>query len=167
MVGNGDLLQEDLCHTQVCCTQSHGPCDSPLLTHTSTGDTQHSSVSVSVGSLGPWVLFEPSERLWWERGLMLNANSPLLPSCWGFSFALGCGVSPHSCSSAMQPQLQHLSFCWGFSDLGHGVSPDGSSSAAQLTKMEKLYTVSKKKKKDWELTVAQIMNPLLPNSDLN
>ena len=52
MVGNGDLLQEDLCHTQVCCTQSHGPCDSPLLTHTSTGETQHSSVSVSVESLG-------------------------------------------------------------------------------------------------------------------
>ena len=98
---------------------------------------------------------------------MLNANSPLLPSCWGFSFALGCGVSPHSCSTAMQPQLQHLPSCWGFSDLGHGVSPHGSSSAAQLTKMKKLYTVSKKKKKDWELTVAQIMNPLLPNSDLN
>ena len=36
--------------------------------------------------------------------------------------------------------------------------------------MEKLYAVSKKKKKkkqDWELTVAQIMNSLLPNSDLN
>ena len=32
-------------------------------------------------------------------------------------------------------------------------------------KMEKLYTVSKKE--DWELTVAQIMNSLLPNSDLN
>ena len=32
-------------------------------------------------------------------------------------------------------------------------------------KMEKLYTVSKNK--DWELTVAQIMNSLLPNSDLN
>ena len=30
--------------------------------------------------------------------------------------------------------------------------------------MEKLYTVSKKK--EWELTVAQIMNSLLPNSDL-
>ena len=30
----------------------------------------------------------------------------------------------------------------------------------------KLYTVSKKKKKDWELTEAQIMNSLLPNSDL-
>ena len=39
--------------------------------------------------------------------------------------------------------------------------------------MEKLYTVSKnktgkvkKKKQDWELTVTQIMNSLLPNSDL-
>ena len=30
-------------------------------------------------------------------------------------------------------------------------------------KMEKLYTVSQKKKEDWELTVAQIMNSLLPN----
>ena len=32
-------------------------------------------------------------------------------------------------------------------------------------KMEKFYTV--RKKQDWELTVAQIMNSLLPNSDLN
>ena len=33
--------------------------------------------------------------------------------------------------------------------------------------MEKFYTVSKKKKKkDWELTVAQIMNSLLQSSDL-
>ena len=35
---NGDLLQEGLCHTQVCSTQS--PCGRPLVTHTSTGDTQ-------------------------------------------------------------------------------------------------------------------------------
>ena len=34
-------------------------------------------------------------------------------------------------------------------------------------KMEKLYTVNNNKKKDQELTVAQIMNFLLPNSDLN
>ena len=32
-------------------------------------------------------------------------------------------------------------------------------------KMEKLYTVSTKQ--DQELTVAQVMNSLLPNSDLN
>ena len=37
---NGDLLQEGLCHIQVCCTQSPCPCGSPLLTRTSTGDTQ-------------------------------------------------------------------------------------------------------------------------------
>ena len=36
---NGDLLQAGLCHTQVYCTQSPCPCSSPLLTHTSTGDT--------------------------------------------------------------------------------------------------------------------------------
>ena len=35
---NGDILQEGLCHTQVYCTQS--PCKRPLLTCTSTGDTQ-------------------------------------------------------------------------------------------------------------------------------
>ena len=37
---NGDLLQEGLCHTQVCCTQSPFPHSGPLLTHTPSGDTQ-------------------------------------------------------------------------------------------------------------------------------
>ena len=37
---NGNLLQEDLCQTQVCCTQSPCPCNSPLLTCTSIRDTQ-------------------------------------------------------------------------------------------------------------------------------
>ena len=36
---NGSFLQEGLCHTQVCCTQSPCPCGSPLLTCTSSGDT--------------------------------------------------------------------------------------------------------------------------------
>ena len=45
-VANGDLLQEGLCHTQVCSTQS--PCGWPLLTHTSTGDTQTQFDSISV-----------------------------------------------------------------------------------------------------------------------
>ena len=31
---NGDLHQEGLCHTQVCCTQSPCPCGRPLVTHT-------------------------------------------------------------------------------------------------------------------------------------
>ena len=94
---NGDLLPEGLCHTQVCCTQSTCPCGRPLLTHTSTGDTQAlkgRSGSVSVGSTGMHkVLFEPSEHLWWAWALIIKMIPPLLPSFGGFSFALGCGVS--------------------------------------------------------------------------
>ena len=37
---NGDLLQEGLCHTWICCTQSPCPCGRPLLTRTSARDTQ-------------------------------------------------------------------------------------------------------------------------------
>ena len=51
---NGDLHQEGLCHTQVCCTQSPCPCSRPLLTCAYAGDTQTlkgRSGSVSVGSL--------------------------------------------------------------------------------------------------------------------
>ena len=79
--------------------QSPCPCGRPPLTRTSTGDTQTPkgrSGSVSVGSLDPGahkVLFEPSRHLWWVWGLIANMISPLLQSCWGFSFALGCGVS--------------------------------------------------------------------------
>ena len=54
------------------------------------------SLRVSVGALGPGapkVVFETSECLWKVWGLILNVISPLLPSCWGFAFALGCGVS--------------------------------------------------------------------------
>ena len=100
---NDDLLQEGLCHIQGCCTQSPCPCGSPLLTRTSTGDTQTQFCLSLCGVPGSWCaqgLFESSECLWQEWGLILNTNLPLLPSCWGFSFALGRGVSPHSCSSA-------------------------------------------------------------------
>ena len=73
---NGDLLQESLCHTQVCCTQSPCPCGRPLLTHTFTGDSQiHFSLC---GVSGCWCtqgLFEPSEHLWWVRGLTLKVIS--------------------------------------------------------------------------------------------
>ena len=38
-------------------------------------------------------LFEPSKHLWRVWGLILNVILHLLPSCWGFSFAFGRGVS--------------------------------------------------------------------------
>ena len=74
---NGDLLQEGLCHAQNCCIQSPCACGRPLLTLTSSGDTQTlqgRSDLVSVGSSGVHkVLFEPSECLWWVWGLIINA----------------------------------------------------------------------------------------------
>ena len=50
---NVDLLQEGLCHTQVYCTQSPHSCSSPLLTHTSSGDTQ---TVLSQSLWGVWVM---------------------------------------------------------------------------------------------------------------
>ena len=93
---NGHLLQEGLCHTQIYCTQSSCSCSSPLLTRTFSGDTQTQFWLSLCGVSGSWCaqgMFEPSEHLWQVWGLILNAILPLLPSCWGFSFALGCGVS--------------------------------------------------------------------------
>ena len=51
---NGDLLQEDLGHTQVFCTQSPCPCSSPLLTHTSAGDTRTQVWLRLYGVSGSW-----------------------------------------------------------------------------------------------------------------
>jgi len=75
---NGDLLQDGLCHTQVCCTQSPCPYGSSLLTPTSTGDAQTQFCLSFCGVSGSWCtqsLFEPSERLWWEWGLILTTNA--------------------------------------------------------------------------------------------
>ena len=59
---------------------------------------RHSNTVLAQSLWGLWVwclqgLFEPSECLWWVWSLILNAIFPLLPFCWGFSFALWCGVS--------------------------------------------------------------------------
>ena len=70
-----------------------------------------------------------SQRVGHDWATELNWTEP---SCWGFSFALGHGVSPQSWSSAVQPLLQHLPSCWDFSHLGCGVSSHGCSSAVQL-----------------------------------
>ena len=50
---NGNLLQEGLCHSQVCCTQSPCLCNSPLLTGTSTGGIQ---TQFCLRLCGLWVL---------------------------------------------------------------------------------------------------------------
>ena len=50
---NGDPLQEGLCHTQVCYTQSLCPCGRPPPTCTSTGDTQAQFCLGLYGFQGP------------------------------------------------------------------------------------------------------------------
>ena len=65
---NGNLPQEGLCHTQVYCIQSLCHCGRPLLTHTSSGDTQTQfwlSLCVIAGSWCTQGLFEPSKYFWW------------------------------------------------------------------------------------------------------
>ena len=54
----GSLLLE-FCHIQVCCTQSPCPCSRPLLTHTSSGDTQ---TQFWLGLCGLGVRFVPFPR---------------------------------------------------------------------------------------------------------
>ena len=74
----------------------------PLSFQQSTSDLyllrRHSNTVLSQSLWGLLVLvctrFEPSECLWQIWGLILNMVLTLLPSCWGFSFALGHGVSP-------------------------------------------------------------------------
>ena len=63
---NGDLLQEEeVCHTQVWCTQRPCPCGSPLLNHTSTGDTQTQSASELVtAAMKLKDAYSLEEKLW-------------------------------------------------------------------------------------------------------
>ena len=51
---NGNLLQEGLCHTQVCCTQCRFLCSSQLLTCIHTGDTQTLFCLSLFGVSGSW-----------------------------------------------------------------------------------------------------------------
>ena len=114
---NGDLLQEGSRHTQVCCTQSPCPCGRPLLTHTSTGDTQTQFWLSLCGVSGSWWaqgLFEPSEHLWQLWGLFLNMISPLLPSSGAsplplemYLFLVGSNIL---LSTAVQQQVVILEF---------------------------------------------------------
>ena len=79
MWDNGELLQEGLCHTQVCCTQSPCPSSRSLLTHTSTWNIQTQLCLSLYGVSESWCaqgLLEPSERLWGLWGLILNVFCP-------------------------------------------------------------------------------------------
>ena len=69
------------------------------LVHSIAVSTEYSQTQFWLSLCGvsePWCaqgLLEPSKRLWQVRGSILNVISPLLQSCWGFSYALGRWVS--------------------------------------------------------------------------
>ena len=99
---NGDLIHEGLCHTQVCCTQSPCSCGSLPPTHTSTGDAQTQFCLSLCGVPESWCTQGFVWALWASlMGIGFDSKSEFtpLPSCWGFPFALRCGVSSHSCSA--------------------------------------------------------------------
>ena len=79
---------------------------------------RHTQFCLSLcGVLGTWCaqgMFEPSEHLWQVWGLILNTILPLLPSCLGISFALGCGISPQSCSKCRTPTAPAPTILLGF-----------------------------------------------------
>ena len=68
------------------------------------------NLCVVSGSRCTQSMFELSECLWKAWGLILNAFLPLLPSCWGLSFALGCGVKekPNAINLRQPRDLQPL-----------------------------------------------------------
>ena len=102
----GDLLQEDLGHVphlpgllhQIPCPHGRS-----LPTRATLGDLKHSKAGLAQSLVEVTAPFLES---WWAQGFVgalqaslvglrfdFNAVVPLLPSCWGFSFALGCRVS--------------------------------------------------------------------------
>ena len=93
---NGDLLQKVPCtHCYTQCPPTLQPATTDPRLHWRLLDTPGqvwvSVLWVTAPFFWSWCtqgLFEPSEHLWWEWGLILNANFPLLASCRGFSFAL-------------------------------------------------------------------------------
>ena len=70
---NGNLLQEGLCHTQVCYTRIPCPCSSPLLTLTSTGE-----ISGVTGKFGLGEQNEAGQRLiqFCQENALVIANTP-------------------------------------------------------------------------------------------
>ena len=78
---NGDILQEGLCHTQVYCTQS--PSSRPLLTRTSTGDTQTQSW-LSLCGLGMHFAPFPGDQVFGEStisGVPYVSSGELVSGC--------------------------------------------------------------------------------------
>ena len=107
---NGDLLQEGLWQTQVCCTQSHYHCCWALLTHISARDTQTQFCLSLCGVFGSWCtqgMFETSECLWRVCGLILNLVKAMV-----FSVVM-CGCESWTIKKAEHQRIDAFElWCW-------------------------------------------------------
>ena len=104
-----NLLQEGLCHTQICCTQSLCPCSRPLLTRTSTRDTQTqfwlSLCGLDVHFVHFPDLSSPGYQVLGEctvpGGPCILITSPVLaarfPGCAMRTLSQACRMSPLNC----------------------------------------------------------------------
>ena len=105
--GNGNLLQKNSCqHTaspSAAAVSAPGHRASHRQPRPSPESSKHSQASVAQSLVGLLLLSPGSwstqgfvcalKHLWRVWGLILNTIGPLLPSWWGCSFVLGCGVS--------------------------------------------------------------------------
>ena len=89
MMTSSNRAYATCCVTQACCSQS--PC-----LHRRHSNAQKQVWLSLHGVSGSWCsqdFFKPSKHLWQVWSLILNMILPIIPSCWGVSFALGHGVS--------------------------------------------------------------------------
>ena len=109
----------------------------PLTLRQSTADLylhkRCSNTVLSQSLWGPWVLV--CTRFVWaflaslvEMRFDSKCKFILLPSCWGFSFVLGCGVSLHSCSSTYHLTGFLWPWTWSISSLPLIADPGERSS---------------------------------------
>ena len=137
--GNGDILQQGLSHTQVCCTQS--PWGRPLLTRTSTGDTQ---TQFWLGLCGLGLRFVPfpglcssGEQVLGKCTVLVGRVSQSPPWSRPLSFPgtlrehrLGWAtcLSHLPCPGCSAPQVRHESTASGGPCLSHLPGPGRSAS---------------------------------------
>ena len=94
----GNLLQEGLCHMLcdpglLCPVPLQQATADPYLHRRHSNTQRQFWIRLCRVSWCAQVWFEPSKYLWQIWSLILTVILPLLPSCLGFSFALGRGVS--------------------------------------------------------------------------
>ena len=118
------------------------------------------------GVSGSWCtqgLFEPSKHHWQVWAMILNSISPLLPSCWGFSFACGNGYLFLVGSSILLLMvIQHQVVMLEFSQEEMSSCPSGKPSCKPEIKLQTFSGSLKKQQSSWKTPTSALLT--LPKS---